>query len=152
MDRLGVIMEKDSITLQEIIEEVKKNDKFKYAGDVITFSGIARETSLKNDKRVNQIEIQAYKEMADKQLHQICTELIEQYDLIDARVVHYQGFFNVGENLVHCVIASKHRKNGFKALEEMIESYKKRAYIFKCEIYEDGTTEWITTENTERNG
>ncbi len=90
--------------------------------------------------------------MADEQLHQICTELIEQYNLIDARVVHYHGFFNVGENLVHCVIASKHRKKGFKALEEMIESYKHRAYIFKCEIYEDGTTEWITTENTQRNG
>jgi len=102
------------------------------------------------EKKVKQIEIQAYKELAEKQLSQICEELINQYDLIDARVIHYTGFFKVGETLIYCVVASKHRKEGFKALSQMINEYKHRAYIFKCEIYTDGSLNWISTEKEEK--
>jgi molybdopterin synthase catalytic subunit len=143
------VAEKDSVSLEQIIEDVRKNRDFGQAGDILSFTGTVRETSLLSDKKVKQIEIQAYTELANKQLTQICEELISQYELIDARVIHYTGFFNVGESLVNCVIASKHRKEGFKALSQMIKEYKKRAYIFKCEIYTDGTHDWISTEKTE---
>lgn len=146
----GLIVEKDSVTLEQIIEDVRKNINFGKAGDIISFTGTARETSILSEKKVKQIEIQAYKELAEKQLSQICEELINQYDLIDARVIHYTGFFKVGETLVNCVVASKHRKEGFKALSQMINEYKHRAYIFKCEIYTDGSLDWISTEKEEK--
>ncbi|MHA1975861.1 MAG: molybdenum cofactor biosynthesis protein MoaE [Candidatus Hodarchaeales archaeon] len=145
----GLVVGKDSVTLEQIIKDVRRNPDFGQAGDILSFTGTVRETSLLSDKKVHQIEIQAYKELADKQLTQICKELISQYELIDARVIHYTGFFNVGEPLVNCVVASKHRKEGFRALNQMIEEYKHRAYIFKCEIYTDGSLDWISTEKTE---
>ncbi|MFX0174122.1 MAG: molybdenum cofactor biosynthesis protein MoaE [Candidatus Hodarchaeota archaeon] len=150
LNKLGIIAEKDTIDLDQIIKHVKNTTQFRNVGDIIIFSGIVRESSNVSNKKVQKIEIQAYKEMAEKQLNQICTELIGKYNLIDARVIHYTGLFNVGDFLVHCVIASNHRKEGFQAIMEMIEAYKHRAYIFKCEIYDDGTSEWISTQDIEK--
>ncbi|MFX0183936.1 MAG: molybdenum cofactor biosynthesis protein MoaE [Candidatus Hodarchaeota archaeon] len=150
LNKLGIIADKDTINLDQIIKQVRSETQFRNAGDFIIFSGIVRESSSVSSKKVQQIEIQAYKEMAEKQLNQICVELIEKYNLVDARVVHYTGLFNVGDFLVHCIIASKHRKEGFKAITELIEAYKHRAYIFKCEIYDDGTSEWISTDQVEK--
>lgn len=143
----GFVADKETVSLNQIIEQVKNHPRFKYAGDIITFTGTVRETSISSNKKVTRIEIQAYKEKADKQLNQICQELIAEYELIDARLVHFTGIFEVGEVLVHCVIASKHRKEGFKALKNMIDAYKHKAFIFKCEIYEDGTEQWISTKS-----
>ena len=150
LDSKGFVAEKNTFTLDQLLKDIRKNKKFSQAGDIITFTGIVRETSPISSKLVQQIEIQAYKEKADQQLDQICAELIEQYDLIDARVIHYTGFFSVGEDLVHCAIASKHRQEGFQALIRMIEEYKHRVYIFKCEIYIDGTSKWLSTEMMEK--
>ncbi|MHA2244980.1 MAG: molybdopterin synthase catalytic subunit [Candidatus Hodarchaeales archaeon] len=152
LDSKGFVAEKNTFTLTQLLKDIRKNRKFNQAGDMISFTGVVRETSPISSKLVQQIEIQAYKEKADQQLNQICTELIQQYDLIDARVIHYTGVFNVGEDLVHCAIASKHRQEGFQALIRMIEEYKHRAFIFKCEIYVDGTTKWLSTEMIEKTG
>ena len=150
LSNLGIIAEKDTINLDQIIKQVRSKTQFRNAGDIIIFSGVVREFSSVSNKKVQQLEIQAYKEMAEKQLSQICVELIQKHNLIDARVLHYTGLFNVGDFLVHCIVASKHRKEGFRAITEMIEAYKHRAYIFKCEIYDDGTSEWISTNQIEK--
>jgi molybdopterin synthase catalytic subunit len=146
---LGQVLEKDSIALTQIIDETRKNPLFGQAGDIITFTGVVRETTgdPKGDstKTVEKIEIQVHKELAGQQLTEICQELIEKYDLIEARMVHFYGFFSVGDVLVHCVVVSKHRTEGFHAIKEMIDAYKHRAYIWKAEIYTDGTEKWIST-------
>ncbi|MFW9995267.1 MAG: molybdenum cofactor biosynthesis protein MoaE [Candidatus Odinarchaeota archaeon] len=144
MAEKGMVIEKGSITLEQIIESVKSNPAFNQAGDIITFTGVVRETSIESDKIVTGIEIESYEEPAQIELTKLCNELIERHELIDVRMVHFSGIFSVGEILIHCVIASKHRKEGFIALEEMIDEYKHRAYIFKREIYTDGTSEWIS--------
>ncbi|MHA2294539.1 MAG: molybdenum cofactor biosynthesis protein MoaE [Candidatus Hodarchaeales archaeon] len=140
----GIIAEKNRMNLQQIIDEVKINPDISQAGDIVTFTGIVRETSIESDKKVTKIEIEAYDEPAKRELSEICEELIKRHDLVDARVVHFIGTFEIGESLVHCVIASKHRSEGFKAIMEMIEEYKHRAYIFKREIYTDGSSAWIS--------
>ncbi|MHA1973698.1 MAG: molybdopterin synthase catalytic subunit [Candidatus Hodarchaeales archaeon] len=143
----GFVVNKGVVSLEDIISSIKSNKDFSKAGDIIVFTGTVRESSIVSDKDVARIEIQAVEDLADRQLDEICHKLIEEFDLIDARVVHYIGFFDVGEELVHCVIASKHRKEGFKAIIKMIEEYKHKAYIFKCEVYNDKSTQWISTAN-----
>lgn len=146
---LGQVLEKDSITLTQMLHETKKNPNFRKAGDIITFTGVVRETTGDPEgvsgKKVEKIEIQVHKEVADRQLTLICQELIETHDLIEARIVHFYGIFSLGDVLVHCIVASKHRTEGFTALKEMIEAYKHRAYIWKAEIYTDGSEKWIST-------
>jgi len=146
----GFIAEKGTIQLEDIVAAVRNNKEFSKAGDLIVFTGTVRESSTVTEKEVTRIEIQAIEEIADKQLTDICNELIKIFDLIDARVVHYTGFFDVGEVLVHCVVASKHREEGFQAIKRMIDEYKHRAYIFKCEIYSDKSTNWISTAGSKQ--
>jgi molybdopterin synthase catalytic subunit len=64
----GLVVKKDSVTLEQIIKDVRKNPDFGLAGDILSFTGTVRQTSVLSDKKVKQIEIQAYKELADKQL------------------------------------------------------------------------------------
>ncbi len=143
-NRKGFVITKFGNSLSQIISDVKKNENFNEAGDIITFSGVVRTLSSVSSKKVVKIEIQAYEEKANEQLDNICFELINKYNLIDARIVHYIGIFEVGDTLVNCVVASRHRNEGFEALKEIIDAYKSRAYLFKCEIYEDGTESWIS--------
>ena len=140
----GMVAEKGSIKLEQIINNLKNNPAYSQAGDIITFTGLVRESSTESDKEVSGIEIESYEEPAKNELTEICKELIRKHSLVDARMVHFTGTFSTGETLMHCIIASNHRKEGFIALEEMIEEYKHRAYIFKKEIYVDGTSEWIS--------
>ena len=139
----GIITEKGTISLKELISSIKNNPNFKEAGDIIIFSGVVRETSLKSPKKVIGIEIEAYDEVAEQQLEKICEKMIEERELIDVRICHYTGTFSVGETLIHCLIASKHRKEGIEALPKIIEEYKK-ALIWKKEIYLDNTYQWIS--------
>ncbi len=139
----GNIAEKGTISLQELISSIKSNPNFKEAGDIIIFSGVVRETSLKSPKKVIGIEIEAYDEVAEQQLEKICEKMIEEEGLIDVRLCHYKGAFSVGETLIHCLIASKHRKEGIDALPKIIEEYKK-ALIWKKEIYLDTTFQWVS--------
>ena len=150
---LGQVLDKNSVTLTQILDETKKNPNFGKAGDIITFTGVVRETSGDPKgtpiKKVEKIEIQVHKEMADQQLTTICHELISKYDLVEARIVHFYGTFSIGDVLVHGVVASRHRTEGFNALMEMIDAYKHRAYIWKAELYSDGTEKWISTSPPE---
>jgi molybdopterin synthase catalytic subunit len=151
---LGQVLDKNSVTLTQLLDETKKNPHFGQAGDIITFTGVVRESSgdPKGDptKKVEKIEIQVHKEMADQQLTVICQELVEEYNLVEARIVHFYGTFSVGDVLVHCVVASRHITEGFEAITKMIDAYKHRAYIWKAEIYPDGTEKWISTNTPER--
>ncbi|MHA1332248.1 MAG: molybdenum cofactor biosynthesis protein MoaE, partial [Candidatus Hodarchaeales archaeon] len=78
----GFIAEKGTIQLEDIVAAVRNNKEFSKAGDLIVFTGTVRESSTVTEKEVTRIEIQAIEEIADKQLTDICNELIKIFDLI----------------------------------------------------------------------
>lgn len=138
----GWIAKVNSITLDDIINSLEKDTKI---GAVTTFSGIVREISDTESKRVVQIEIEAWEEKADESMRIIAEEIGTKYNLLGVRIVHLAGDIHLGEPIVFVVLASIHRKEAFEALEEIIIAYKNRSPVWKKEIYEDGTSNWITT-------
>ncbi len=56
------------------------------------------------------------------------------------QIYHFLGNFNVGEELVHVIVAGSHRGEVFETLELAVERYKKEAPIFKKEIIIDKKT------------
>ena len=138
----GWIAKINSITLDDIINSLGKDTKI---GAITTFSGIVREISDTESKRVVQIEIEAWEEKADESMRTIAEEIGAKYNLLGVRIVHLEGDIHLGEPIVFVVLASIHRKEAFEALEEIIIAYKNRSPVWKKEIYEDGTSNWITT-------
>ena len=136
------IYSKGSITLENIIQSIKSHYNIEDVGSILTFTGIVRKTS-NNGKPVKGLKIDAYIEMANKSIEKICEEIKKKDGIIDVILVHFQGDFSLSENLVYVVVASSHRGEGFTALRETVEKYKKEIAVWKKEDFIDGTSEWV---------
>jgi len=136
------IYEKDEVNLNNIIFSLKDHPKIKDAGSILTFTGIVRNTS-KNGKLISSLEIDAYEELANRSINKICKEIKEIPGIVDIIIVHFKGVFDIKDELVHVVVASSHREEGFKALRLAVEKYKKEIAVWKKEVFSDGSSEWI---------
>ncbi len=136
------IYNKGEINLERIIESVKKSPEIKKAGSIHTFTGIVRESSV-NGKPVINMKIDAYNELANISINKICENLKKENGIIDIKIIHLKGDFNLSEDLVYVVVASGHRKEGFKVISKAVDMYKKELAVWKKEIFSDGTSKWI---------
>ncbi len=136
------IYNKGEIELESIINSIKINPKIKKAGSIHTFTGIVRDTSI-NGKPVVSMRIDAYDELANKSINNICERLKKEEGIIDVKIVHLKGEFDLSEDLVYVVVASAHRKEGFEVISKAVEMYKKEIAVWKKENFNDGTSECI---------
>ncbi|MFX1481258.1 MAG: molybdenum cofactor biosynthesis protein MoaE [Promethearchaeota archaeon] len=139
--RSGIYL-KGEIDLESIIKAVKENSNIMKAGSIHTFTGIVRSTSKKG-KPVVRMKIDAYDDLANKSILKICEKLKQREGIIEIKIIHLKGEFELSEDLVHVVVASAHRKEGFETIADAVEMYKKEIEVWKREDYEDGSTEWI---------
>ena len=136
------IYNKGKIELENIIKSVKANPKIKKAGSIHVFTGIVRDSSI-NGKPVARMKIDAYDELANKSIFEICERLNQEKGIIDVKIVHLKGEFELSEDLVYVVVASAHRKEGFEVISKAVDMYKKEIAVWKREDFNNGTSEWI---------
>jgi len=136
------IYKKDEISLSDILFSLKNHPKIKDTGSILTFTGIVRNTS-KDGKLIRNLEIDAYDELANRSINNICKEIREIPGIVDIIIVHFKGVFDIKDELVHVIVASSHRDEGFKALRLAVENYKKEIAVWKKEVFLDGSSEWV---------
>jgi len=135
------IYKKGEIDLPTIIESIKLNPNIKEAGSIFSFNGIVRETT-KDGEPVSGLTIDAYDELANKTISRICKDIKQIEGIIDIKIIHLKGDFNISDDLVFVVVASAHREEGFKALRTAVERYKSEIEVWKREELIDGSSEW----------
>lgn len=147
------IHKKGEFSLSELLKSIKERKDFPKAGAIATFVGVVRGTTLEHEN-VEQLELQAYEEEANRVLGEICTNLKNREGVIDVQIHHFIGEFSVGEDLVYVVVAGAHRENVFKVLREAVERYKNEAPVFKKEhiIDETGVKEayWVSEREAQQ--
>ena len=136
---------KGAITLRELIEEVKKGPQAHRIGCVLTFTGVVRGVA-KDGSKVLRLEYEAYSEAAEAKLEEIAEDIKRIPGVVDARIHHFVGSLEVGEDTVYIVVAAEHREEGFKALREAIERLKAEVPIWKKEHTESGSY-WLMAED-----
>ncbi len=136
------IYRKGQIKFEDLINSVKLNPNISESGAIVTFTGIVRKTS-KDGKQVKSLKIDAYDELANQSIEKICSELKLKTGIIDIRIIHLKGEFDISDDLVYVVVATAHRQEGFEALRTAVERYKKEITVWKRENLIDGTSEWI---------
>ncbi|MEM2970815.1 MAG: molybdenum cofactor biosynthesis protein MoaE [Candidatus Bathyarchaeia archaeon] len=140
------VHKKDSLSLPDLINNVKNHPNFDKAGAIAIFVGVVRGNL--NGEKVQKLELEAYEEKANEVLAEICRDLKKREGIVDVQIHHLLGEFNIGEDLVYVLVAGFHRKNVFPVLEEAVERYKREAPIFKKEyrINKQGklTAHWVT--------
>lgn len=117
-------------------------DELGETGAVLSFIGVVKSRGV-NGKRVSKVVMEAYSEVADRVIERICEELKAKYELTGAYIYHFVGEFGVGEPLVVIVVCSKTRWKAYEAIREAVQRYKSEPPIWKKEVYEDGTSQWV---------
>jgi len=112
-----------------------------YIGSVVTFTGHVRADDV-NGKTVTEIIYEGYIEMVENVIEDIISEAISKFGIKDVLIRHRIGNVRVGEIAFLVSIRSKHRKEGFEAIQYVVNEFKKRVPIWKKEIFSDGTSRW----------
>ena len=110
-------------------------------GAIALFIGTVR--SSNEGKPVTGIEYSSYREMAEKEMTIILDEALRRHDFSDAVVEHRVGTLEVGEVSIGVAVSSPHRRAALDALDFIVEEVKRRAPVWKLELYRDGTREWV---------
>jgi molybdopterin synthase catalytic subunit len=136
------IYNKGDIELDSLIKSIKNDPRVKKAGAILTFIGIVRETSQEG-RSVKGMLIDSYDDLANNSIENICNDIIKQEGIVDIKIVHLKGEFQITDDLVYVVVASEHREEGFQALRNAVERYKKEVAVWKKEEFINGSSKWV---------
>ncbi len=143
----GGVHKKGTITVQNVIENLRQKPNFKKAGAIGLFIGVVRGETLEGEK-VEKLEIDAYEEKAAETLNKICDDLSNKPGIMNVQIHHLIGEFDVGDELVYVAVAGSHRTDVFPVLREAVERYKHEAQVFKKEKTIDAkgvkTQQWVS--------
>jgi len=127
---------RDNFSVNEELIRIKKPS----VGGIVTFVGTVRDSS--EEGSVERMEIEAYPEMAERQLTIIRGETLEKFAIDNVLVVHRYGDLMVGDNIVLVAVSAGHREAAFDACEYVIDELKKRVPIWKREHTPSGAR-WV---------
>ena len=125
------------MSVQDVINAVDIPE----AGAVVTFEGVVRNNS--KGRIVRCLEFEAYPPMAEKKMKDIADEIYSKWGLDKVAMMHRIGRLEIGEVIVAIAVASPHRKEAFEACQYAIDRLKEVVPIWKREIWQDGTEEWV---------
>ncbi len=134
----AVRIQAEDFSQDEEINELKAGSKC--MGGIGTFLGCARDFSEGRD--VSEISFDTYGSMALSEMKKLRSDAIEQFGLIDARIVHRIGKVRGGDNIVFIVAGAEHRVSALEACRWMIDELKQRVPIWKKETTPEGES-WV---------
>jgi molybdopterin synthase catalytic subunit len=104
------------------------------AGAIVTFQGTTRD--------VEELEYEAYREMAEERMAAIVAEAVERHGLQAAAAEHRVGSVPREEASVLVAASAAHRAEAFAGAREIIDRIKEEVPIWKKEI-EGGEERWV---------
>lgn len=128
---------RDDFDVNAVIDRVKRPDM----GALVTFLGVVR------DDGIEVMELEAYEEVAVKELEAIRDEAFANYPIEAVEIIHRIGKLQVGENILLIVVGAGHRSEAFSACEHILERIKQSVPIWKKEIGKDGER-WVPGESS----
>lgn len=137
-DRIRVAVQHEDVDINQLINEAKGRS----SGAIVTFDGIVR------DDGIDLMELEAYEEVAVRELRQIAEKAVGHYNLHAVTVIHRVGSLHVSENILVIVVSAGHRREAFQGCEEILERIKAGVPIWKKEHRGDGAT-WVKGESPE---
>lgn len=123
------------------IEAFLKKKPAASCGAAVHFIGTVR--NQQDGRLVRKLYYECYQPMADKQIAAIVDRAMRTYGVDRIRVLHRVGWLEVGDVAIVIEVSSAHREEAFTVCRAVIEEIKKKVPIWKKEVYENGTNEWV---------
>jgi molybdopterin synthase catalytic subunit len=108
------------MTLQEMVDAIKKRSDFDRVGMVACHNGVVRATS-RDGRNVRGLEIEADRD----RLETILLEMNGREGIVEVAVHLFEGYRKVGEDVMFVAVAGDIREHVFPVLEETVERIKK---------------------------
>ena len=132
-----VAVQKINFDLNAEMEALKL--KTKKAGAVVFFVGKVRDLA---DDKLQYLEVEAFEELAKRQIEEICDDAANTWDLEYILVKHRFGRLKLNDNIVLVITSSKHRKNAYEASKYIMECLKSNVPFWKKEVA-NNTQKWV---------
>lgn len=127
---------RDAFGSEELIDEVRRPE----AGAIVVFLGTVRSTS--EGRRIRELFIDSYVEMAEKQLAGLAEEAKKRFSVLEVAIVHRIGSLGVGEDILGIAVSAAHRKEAYAASHFIIDDLKRTTALWKKEVDEEGER-WV---------
>ena len=98
-------------------------------GAVVDFQGVVRRDE--QGESIAGLHYEAYRPMAEREIERIVRELLTEFPCREVYVAHRLGFVPVGEASISVQIASAHRGEAIKFLEQFMNRMKQDVPIWK---------------------
>jgi molybdopterin synthase catalytic subunit len=128
-----IIIQEDDIAFEPYIERLRSET----TGATVMFIGSVKTPVEGVD--IEALELEAYKEMAQRQLESLEARAREKYQLEDVVVIHRIGTLKVKETIVLVAVSAYDRERAFAGARYILEKLKAEVPIFKKEHAKDST-------------
>lgn len=153
MEFLGTvgIHSRGKISVEQIMDEVRKHPDSAKAGAMATFIGIVREDPVESSRsKVQYLEYEAFEEVAIQRLQELRDDLGKREGIVDISIHHVVDRLGVGDESLIIVVLGTRRRYVFPVLEEAVERVKKEVPIWKKEFTSDNAY-WVENVTRRRN-
>ena len=128
---MKIIFQTGELNVEKVLESF--TSKNLNSGAVISFLGKVRPS--RNKKKIKSMDIEIYEEMALYQTKIAIRNLLKKFKIHDYLIMHRYGNLKPGEIIIFVVVASKHRKEGFTFIQNIVLYFKKKITFWKKENY-----------------
>ena len=139
---MKIIFQTGELNVEKVLESF--TSKNRNSGAVISFLGKVRPSS--NKKKIKSMDIEIYEEMALYQTKIAIRSLLKKFKIHDYLIMHRYGNLKPGEIIIFVVVASKHRKEGFTFIQDIVLYFKKKITFWKKENYAQHS-KWLDRQN-----
>jgi molybdopterin synthase catalytic subunit len=124
------------------VDEVLDAVRHPRAGGIATFVGVVRERD--HGRGVEALDYTSHPS-APQVLRDLAGSLVSRGDVIRLAVLHRVGHLEIGDVAVVVAVSAVHRATALDVCRELIDAVKATVPIWKHQIFEDGSDEWVGT-------
>ena len=140
---MTVIVQESDFSLQQVIEELRKNPN---TGAVVSFIGYVRNftntSKAAEEDKESFMEIEHYPGMTEKSLMAIENQTRQKWKVSDIMIIHRYGKLEINDQIVLVAVSSEHRTEAFRACEYIIDYLKTDAPFWKKE-FDGKVSHWV---------
>ena len=126
------------LSVDEVLDAVRHPE----SGAIATFVGVVRERD--RGRGVEALEYTCHPS-APQVLREVAQQVATAAGVIRVAVTHRVGRLALGDIAVVVAVSAAHRGDALDACRELIDEVKVTVPIWKHQIFEDGTDEWVGT-------
>lgn len=112
------------------------------AGAVVTFTGLVRNHD--SGKGVKGLEYSGHP-TANDALRHLVQQTQQMPGIVRVAALHRVGELSIGDLAVVIAVSAEHRGEAFDACRHLIDTLKKTVPIWKHQLFDDGSQEWVGT-------